>query len=139
MKNKLATSIFFLALGIFIGYTLIPKSQKAESYKAPQQVEVKYEIPECFLGRCPKYESVDVDGDKLAESVIIIPTTMTRGAGKLWIIKNGKVIFKSGEYPGISFENTDEGFLINFISSFETGEESSVKYIYRNGKFTTSD
>ena len=41
---------------------------------------------------------MDVDGDGLSESVVIVPTAMTQGASRIWIIDDGKVRkFTKGE------------------------------------------
>lgn len=98
------------------------------------------QIPECYLGICPAYQSLDVDGDGQAESVAVVPTRMTKGAGRVWVIKRGKVIFISQEYAeiGVKWLETNNGFILIHQELLPLGELGPVieqKYVFRNGTF----
>ncbi len=45
---------------------------------------------------CPEYSAFDVDGDDLLESIVLERIAMTQQVGRVWIIKNGKVLFING-------------------------------------------
>jgi len=134
VKKQFLSYGIFLFVGILIGYLFTFQKPELEIY----QVEEK-EIPKCYLGRCPEYQSVDVDNDSEAESVVIIPTAMTKGAGMLWIIENDNtVVFKSKEYAGIDFENTEKGFNLKYMSNWDdlaNPEYSEIRYEYKDSKF----
>lgn len=103
----------------------------------------KQKIPECVVGRCPTYFSMDVDNDnKTSESVVVIPTHMTQGAGKVLIIKDGEIIFETQVMPGIWVESVNDGngFILIYKIRDRIGDSSSdreirVRYRYRDGQF----
>ena len=111
--------LIYLSL-VFLGF-VFGYFSKNTAVNAPMQepTNIKQELPKCLLGRCPQYFSMDVDGDTLAESAVIIPTAMTQGAGKVWVIDNDKVIFDSGEMMRIEIIQTkkqiEEGNGFTFI------------------------
>ena len=106
---------------------------------SPQQKTVSSEIPQCYSFRCPVYYSFTVDKDSYTdESEVIVPTAMTQGAGKLMIIKKGKIIFESLELMGIGVRSTGDGngFVLTYFD--QVNHEGSMKeqrYRYKNGEF----
>ncbi len=138
MKKQFLSYGIFLLFGILIGYLLTSQKLKTEISELPLEGN-PCELPKCYLGKCPAYESVDVNNDSLAESVVIIPTAMTKGAGMLWIIDdNDEVVFNSGTLPGIGFEETEKGFNLIYMSDFEdllNPKYSKIEYEYKDGKF----
>ena len=108
-----------------------------------EPTNIKQELPKCLLGRCPQYFSMDVDGDTLAESAVIIPTAMTQGAGKVWVIDNDKVIFDSGEMMRIEIIQTKKqieegnGFTLLYGMKVNSTKGSEKKFIYKDGQFRT--
>ncbi len=100
------------------------------------------QIPECFAERCPEYFSMTVDKDVgwPSASVVIIPTAMTQGAGKIMIIKKGKVIFETPEMPGIGIDSVEngDGFILHYSNPRDENLNNvnySVRYRYRDGQF----
>ena len=136
---KLVISIVLILLGFLIEFA----SKKTNSITYVQEKpEISPYIPECFAGLCPTYKSEETDGDGLAESVVEVPTAMTKGAGKILIIDDGKLVFDSGEAPGISYEVPEDiaGINISFAKEYdETGINvktwATEEYRYENGKY----
>src|SRR6266487_1161265 len=129
MKNKreFIIAVFFLLIGVSAAY-IFNIFQELNILK-PARVEqsasvINQEIPMCVAFRCPVYSDFTVDKDPIPndESIVIVPTAMTDGAGKLMIIKNGKILFESGEYPEISVEpvNDGNGFILCYETDLDT-------------------
>ncbi len=136
--SKFLAYLVLVLLGFTIGYFL---RNTVVNVPVQEKEVVKQELPECFLRRCPEYFSMDVDGDDLSESLVIIPTAMTQGAGKLWVIDEGKVIFESDEMMKIwvkqSPEDAEAGdkFSLFYAEEPNSNDLTEVKYIYQNGQF----
>lgn len=101
-------------------------------------------IPVCSFGRCPIYQSMDVDGDNSdSESMVIVPTTMTKGAGEIWVIDKGKVVFRSKEMAeiGVKPSGGNNGFIIMYAKDFTSQGDTivplmaEIKYVYNGGKY----
>src|SRR3989344_5113420 len=119
MLKKILVYFVLIVLSFISGYytkSATLKVVKITPQETPKTAELK--LPECAYGKCPIYFSMDVDGDHLSESVVVIPTAMTQGAGKVWIIDEGKVIFDSGEMAGIWVEEIEggNGFILSYMS-----------------------
>lgn len=130
--------IFFLVVILAPVSFLLLFTNKTEVEVPPSPVpELAFELPECFLGHCPVYKTFDVDGDQLSESLVIIPTTMNHAAGKLWIIKDGKVIFGSGHHAQIGVEPVEDGngFILSYSTTLYMEDIIKVGYVYENGAF----
>ena len=140
--GKFLAYLIFILLGFVIGYF-----SRSTKINVPAQKEkiVSQELPECFLGRCPEYFSMDVDGDDLSESLVIIPTVMTQGAGKLWVIDEGRVIFESDEKMRIGVKQSPEevevgnGFTLLYTEEVNSSDLTEVKYVYEDGQFIVRD
>jgi len=145
---KVAIILTFLLTGFIVGYFVHPLVQpklgsdsSISSLLDTYQIDTPRKLPECYAGRCPEYFSMDVDGDDLSESLAIIPTAMTQGAGKLWIIDNGKVIFETPEIMRIGVrQSPEEAEAGNRFSLFHAKEVNSnnlteIKYLYQDGQF----
>jgi hypothetical protein len=145
-KNKVVylTIPLFIAFGFWLGHTSKSNTAATDISIKDKTGEVKNEqyIPECEFGLCPKYESYDTDGDSLSESIVLVPTAMTKGAGKVIIIEQGKIVFDSGEAAQMSYELPKEGSGI-IISYAKEYDETALKvktwvkdkYIYKEGKY----
>ena len=135
--GKFLAYLIFILLGFAIGYF-----SRSTKINVPAQKEkvVSQKLPECFLGRCPEYFSMDVDGDDLSESLVIIPTVMTQGAGKLWVIDEGRVIFESDEKMRIWVKQSPEevevgnGFTLLYAEEVNSSDLTEVKYVYEDGQ-----
>lgn len=96
-------------------------------------------LPECILGLCPVYQSVSVDGDDSdSESLVVVPTAMTKGAGKLWIIDQGKLVFESKEYAQIDVEGSENGngFILKYaIKPDYYTQNQKIRYEYKNREY----
>lgn len=136
--GKFLAYLIFILLGFVIGYF-----SRSTKINVPAQKEkvVSQKLPECFLGRCPEYFSMDVDGDDLSESLVIIPVAMTQGAGKLWVIDEGKVVFESEEKMRIGVKQSPEevevgnGFTLLYAEEVNSNDLTEVKYVYEDGQF----
>lgn len=141
-RSRILIYLSLVFLGFVFGY--FPKNT---TVNAPMQepTTIKQELPKCFLGRCPQYFSMDVDGDMLAESVVVIPTAMTKGAGKVWIIDNDKVIFDSGEMMRIGIIQTKKqiekgnGFTLLYGTELNSTKVNEKEFIYQNGQFKAEE
>lgn len=136
MKLKLGLLIaaVSLLLGSAVTYLFIHTNVIKE-----KAASVSQEIPECNSYRCPEYYSFSVDGDyKNDESEVIVPTAMTQGAGKLLIIKKGKVIFQSPEMMqiGVRETGTGNGFVLTYSDEVNSSDKlKEIRYLYKNGSF----
>lgn len=96
-------------------------------------------LPECILGLCPTYQSMSVDDDDSdSESLIIIPTAMTKGVGKLWVIDQGKLVFESKEYAqiGVEASKNGNGFILKYaIEPDYYTQNQQVRYLYNSGEY----
>ncbi len=140
--RKTILYLLLLILGFSAGYFLRPTIKPKPVATIPVVETVKEsKILECFLGRCPQYFEMTVDKDwGPSASVVIVPTAMTQGAGKLMIIKNGKIIFESPEMPGIGVDSVEDGdgFILHYSSPRDenlNNVQYSVRYRYRDGQF----
>lgn len=143
IRKRVVLYLLLPILGFSIGYlvktTIITKPVAIENSSVEETKENI--IPECFADICPRYLSMDVDGNNSSsESVVVTPTRMTQGAGKIMIIKKGKVIFESSEMPNIGIESVEDGdgFVVTYSSSRdENGNrmDYNVRYRYRDGQF----
>jgi len=128
IKLKILLVIVLIALFLVIWVKFFPQQKKVASI-----------IPECVAFRCPQYYSFTVDKDyKSDESLVIVPTAMSQGVGKLMIIKNGKIIFESSELLGIGVRSTGDGngfVLTYFDQPNHDGMIKEQRYRYKNGKF----
>lgn len=82
--------------------------------------------PTCNFGQCPTYKSGDTDGDGDSESLVVVPVSMTKGGGEVWIIDEGKVVFKSDgqanisvKAPGYEVVNNEGGFIITYTKEYD--------------------
>lgn len=102
-------------------------------------------VPQCSMNDCPEYQALDVDGDGRYESVVMERTAMTQQAGRIWVIDNGKVVFKSNEMAQIGVhprnENTN-GFIISYATESPMVGEKVFKdsfkrdyYFFKDGKY----
>ena len=109
--------------------------------EAVENINDRRELPECFLGRCPQYFSMEVDGDpNTFESIVVIPISMTKGAGKVWIIREGKVIFETAALAQIGIKENEggNGFTISYWkdwSDIKNPVVASAEYKYQDEKF----
>lgn len=140
-KSKLLICLGIFALGLVLGVLIGSKTTVVSS--PPSSLATTNDIiPECLLGLCPEYISMDVDEDDLAESVVIIPTAMTQGAGKVWIIDDGKKVFDSGEFMRINvFQKPEQsqkgsGFTLLYGTEINSSDNAKeVTFEYLDGSF----
>jgi len=137
LKVQILIYAILLIFGFIVGY-----SQKNKKLVIVQEKKVvEQELPECFSGQCPSYYSMNVDGESNQESAVIIPTAMSQGLGKVWIIDEGKLIFDSGEKMRIGITQTNEqkdlgtGFILRYATEFNSNEGVSEEYLYQDGHF----
>lgn len=145
-RNAILYFLLFI-LGFSVGYFLKPTTTiKPDVIENPSVEAINdQKIPECYAGRCPEYFSMDVDTDDLAESVVIVPTTMSQGAGKIMIIKKGRVIFESDDLMRINVIQTKKqqeegnGFTILYGKEVNSNVGSEMKFKYQNGQFISEE
>lgn len=142
IRKKVVLYLLLLILGFSVGYIVKTTTTTKPTVISQTDEKVKEnKIPECSLGSCPKYFSMTVDKDNgPAASVVIIPTAMTQGAGKIMIIKKGEVIFESPEMPGIGVDSVGDGdgFILRYSSPRDENLDNvqySIRYRYRDGQF----
>jgi len=86
-------------------------------------------------------DPIDVDNDGIKEDVISVETVvMNHGAADLIIVKNNRIIFKSGIVAGnIKPSKSNNGFYLNEMIDSGTllgvGGGRTTRYIYEQGKF----
>ena len=130
-------------LGLIIGViaTLVAINTVGLNENEDGAKNVKREIPECYLGKCPQYFSMDVDGDSLSESSVVVPLTMTKGYGKVLIIDEGKIVFDSRGMINVWITQTEKqiesgnGFTLTYGAELDSNETSETKYVYKDGLF----
>lgn len=135
----------FTVAGAVIGFSLKSKSENKKT-EIKQKVITEEIYPACLAGKCPNYFGMSVRGDMSPlDTVIIIPTAMTQGAGKLVIVdEDGNKLFDSGEEPSIWVKPVSDGN--GFIMKYSTPMDENLKrknyearYKYENGKFVNTD
>lgn len=150
--------IILILLVIILSYSNIRQNESINALKSKNDNLVKTNktlesnlMPECNFGHCPEYDSFNTDDDSDWESVVEIPTTMNRGAGEIWIIDKGKVVFKHEGGAGVSYrvpcygkdQEVDKecgGIFISYISSFDSTALNpdvwtTEEWRYREGKY----
>ena len=146
MDKKIILRLMFYVLLVLIGYVIsfcfrfINLNPKSTNEITLESSSSTIKIPECYLGRCPEYFSMEVDGDGLSESVVIVPTRMTQGAGKVLVIDDGEVIFESEELANVGVKEVTAGndsgtkFILTYsvVGTVGTIEEL---YTYHDGTF----
>ena len=139
MKKLFIGLIIGVSLTVPISYLFFSRNPVKETRleECTTSDKEKQKLPQCDSGKCPTYFSWDVDGDTISESLVIIPTAMTQGAGKIWIIDDGELVFDSGEYMGIWAEEVEDGngFILIYKDEVNTSESKKARYIYKNGEF----
>lgn len=148
MKNFLSVKTLIIILLIIVVFVVGKNEGLKQSSKINEQYKSEIEkqilennpIPECNFGKCPESQSMDVDGDGESETVTVVYTSMTQFAGKVMVIKNGKVIFTSDEKMRIAInpkkDIENNGFVISY--STEPNSNNAIKsdyYKFDNGKF----
>jgi hypothetical protein len=141
--RKFVRSISLFISGLLIGIMLWVKFPKTIVIDSIREVVKEEEIPQCDVGKCPIYESANVDGDDSnSESIVYIPYGMSRGIGQVWIIKDSKVIFKSltGEDFRYKVNEEGNGITVEYRSSLKedgisTDEKTYEKYVYKDGRY----
>lgn len=135
----------------FVGGYKISSINYPSTEISEENIEEKEDIydgslPQCWSINCPKIEAMDVDGDSEYETVITEYPTMTQQAGRVWVIKDGKMLFKSDVLAQISVsQKTNEvpnnGFEILYNTEgkispdFEKGWTTNL-YIWNGKDFT---
>ncbi len=121
---------------------LAVNKDKVQESTTKQEIIIS-DYPYCFAEQCPEYFSMDVDGDRQSESVVVQHTAMTQGAGKVLIIKNGKKIFETEELPQIWIkdEQAYDGnvFVLKYSSPLDMNgsrKDYERRYEYKDGVFT---
>lgn len=144
MKKELLllfVGLILLVIGFFGGFfthmLMLPAQEEISNpYKTLSSNQ--QEFPECFAGKCPHYFTWDVNGDsQMSDSIVVIPTAMTKGAGKVWVIDKGKVVFDSGELMDAWIEEPEDhqGFYLLYKTDIHNPVSHKVKYIYKENKF----
>lgn len=155
--------ILVLALIVIVLSILNIRSQKDISGLESENkiLSDKYELlvlnlaPMCSYFGCPEYHGFDTDGDGDLESVVEIPIAMTKGAGTIWIIDNGKIVFKHEGGANIGYkvpcyygerqdDNICNGIFISYTSEYDKlGLNPSVwateEWRYENGEYILKD
>lgn len=116
--------------------------------KVKQEIIKDNLVPQCSMNDCPEYKPMDVDGDGRYESVVLERTAMTQQAGRIWVIDQGEVVFKSDERAqiGVSPRDTPDkqsnGFIISYATESPMAGEKvfldSFKkdyYLFKDGKY----
>ncbi len=144
MKNKREFIIAIISLFVGVAITaFILQNCVNTKDSVPKALSVEVpKIPECVAFICPEYFGFPVAGiNYLGDtSVVIVPTAMTQGAGKLMIIRRGKIIFESPVMPGIGVSEVGDGdgFILEYNGPSDENLNRAryeVRYRYRNGQF----
>lgn len=145
-KNIFVLLTVFL-IGILVSYNFGFKRaiKTNEEYKKEIEVEVlkNNPIPVCELGKCPEYQTFDVDNDGEDENIVIQPIGMSQFAGQVLVIDEGKVTFISKGKMFISVRPTKEienenGFIIGYSTEANARSNDVFEdayYKYENGEY----
>ncbi len=142
---QLISGLVLIFLGILIGYLLSDRNIESVVEPSKNQGESICEVPECYLGLCPRYYSMEVDGDGISESVVVVPTRMTKGAGKVLVIDEGKIVFESEELSHIGVVETGEDnpkgnkLPITYSNSGNSEDLMKKVYIYQDGVYQLAE
>lgn len=171
--KKIFILLLIIGLSFFIGYKLNSSKSYKEGFSKAFDVNEKIEdlskttptpyienkkqetiieddlVPQCSYDGCPEYKTFDVDDDGKPETIVSERTAMTQQAGRIWVIDDGKVVFKSNEMAQISVapksKDPDEqgnGFIISYATESPTAGEKVFKdsfkkdyYLFKDGKY----
>lgn len=143
MALKTSTLLTPLILGasIVIAVLIYTNSRTPQSQDLPIDNSLN-KAPECDFGHCPVYHSEYTDADDRPESVVWVPGAMNKGVGSIWIIDEGKVVFKSDTRPGISYDIPEDaiGINIGYITEYDEVEfkpktVTNEEWRYKNGSY----
>jgi len=118
MKKFIKISFILLSLFVlyFLGSILIKQITPRVDEKICPRVE---KIPECSYGLCPTYEfSWDLDQNGHWESFINVPTTMNKAGAEIWIVDEGKLVFKVETETNMSVFTKEERVFISYVSEY---------------------
>lgn len=148
MKNFLSIKTLVIIAIIIIAFVVGKNEGLKKSSKVSEQYKTEIEkqtlknnpIPECNFGKCPESQSMDVDEDGESETVTVVYTSMTQFAGKVMVIKNGKVIFTSDEKMRVAVsprkDTKNNGFIISYSTEPNSNKDTKSDYYkFENSKF----
>ncbi len=151
MKKLLLIKTLILLILIFASYSIGYKQALKTNERFNKQIEEdtlkNNPIPKCDSGKCPEYQSFDVDGDGKNEDVVTEYFGMSQFAGRVMVIDEGKVVFISkGEMfisvkPAKEYEN-ENGFIITYSNEANAKSKGDFKedvYTYKSGKYVLVD
>ena len=101
-------------------------------------------IPECVLGHCPKYLEtpwyVSFGGEVKGMTVLVVYTTMNKGAGYVLVVSDGKIQYRSEEMAGIEAKIIDNDLYIDSTEYAKDGKttQKTSKIVFENGEFKKS-
>lgn len=146
MKNKKIIYLLLLLVvfwsGFFTYKLTTPSLEEVPPNPYKALSSITQGVPECFLGHCPQYFTWDVNGDsQMSDSIVVIPTAMTKGAGKVWVIDKGRLVFDSGELMDVWVEEPEDhqGFYLLYKTDINNPVSHKVKFTYRDGVFSIAD
>lgn len=145
--NRTLTILITFALGFYLGNKNIDniiESDNVSSLETNNKDTTSSMMPECIAGLCPRYFSMNVTkGLTQSYSVVVQPTHMTKGAGKVLVIAGGEVEFTSPIYAqiGVEKDENSDGFWITHKSgeNYDVEERIKVDFDELNGTFILTD
>lgn len=105
--------VFGVLLGVFISQYVFPSKSQTEKINPPPPPSVSGlnsqlgDLPECELGHCPVYLNTpwyiypNEVGGLDPSTLLTVPVGMNKGAGQLWVIHDGNVVYKSPTFSEI--------------------------------------
>jgi len=147
MKKLLLIKTLILLILIFasysIGYKQALKTNEIFKKEIEEETLKNNPIPKCDSGKCPEYQSFDVDSDGKPEDVVTEYFGMSQFAGRVMVIDEGKVVFISKGEMFISVRPTKEnenenGFIITYstVPNAESNKDLRQEYYkYVDGKY----
>jgi len=127
----------------FIGYKQALKTNERFKKEIEEETLKNNPIPKCDSGKCPEYQSFDVDGDGKPEDIVTEYFGMSQFAGRVMVIDEGKVVFISkGEMfisvrPTKEYEN-ENGFIVTYSTVPNARSNKDLRqeyYKYIDGKY----
>lgn len=149
MKKLFFINILILLIGLFISYNIgFKKAVKTnEQFKKEIEEDVleNNSVPECDFGKCPEYSYFDVDGDGKSESIVLEPIGMSQFGGRVRVIDDGRVVFRSDTKMFVGVKSITEndgdnenGFIIYYSKVPNARSNDDIlwdHYKYIDGKY----
>lgn len=150
MKDKnfvwLLTCIASLTVGLWLGNRFAEERSVEIADIRENALVQDWSLFECVAWRCPASSSIEVDGNyETYETLVYIPISLTKGAGRFVILRKREVIFETPalaaldiQIPEDKEDQVNDTFTLTYWESWENLEnpvKSEAVFRFQDGRF----